>query len=30
VEAPTEGAKFDNGTLKVRFGTPEHAKETTS
>jgi arsenite-transporting ATPase len=23
VDAPTEGAKFENGTLKVRFGNPE-------
>jgi arsenite/tail-anchored protein-transporting ATPase len=23
VDAPTQGAKFENGTLKVRFGTPE-------
>ena len=23
VDAPTEGARFENGTLKVRFGTPE-------
>jgi arsenite-transporting ATPase len=22
VDAPTEGARFDNGTLKIRFGTP--------
>ena len=22
VDAPTEGARFDDGTLKIRFGTP--------
>ena len=22
VDAPTEGARFDEGTLKIRFGTP--------
>ena len=30
VDAPTEGAKFDNGTLKIRFGTPDRAKETVN
>jgi arsenite-transporting ATPase len=29
VDAPTEGASFDEGTLNVRFGTPAHAKEKT-
>jgi arsenite-transporting ATPase len=27
VDAPTQGAKFEDGTLKVRFGAPDHAKE---
>lgn len=27
VDAPTEGASFDEGTLNVRFGNPAHAKE---
>ncbi|HVM24853.1 MAG TPA: TRC40/GET3/ArsA family transport-energizing ATPase [Candidatus Limnocylindrales bacterium] len=25
VDAPTEGARFDEGTLKIRFGMPAHA-----
>jgi arsenite-transporting ATPase len=29
VDAPTEGARFDDGTLKIRFGTPEREKETS-
>ena len=28
VDAPTEGAKFENGTLKVRFGTPDREGAT--
>lgn len=28
VDAPTEGAKFEDGTLKVRFGIPATLKET--
>jgi arsenite-transporting ATPase len=27
VDAPTEGAKFEDGTLKVRFGAPDPMKE---
>ncbi len=27
VDAPTKGARFDNGTLKIRFGTPARAQE---
>ena len=31
VDAPTEGASFEDGTLKIRFGTPaQAAKETSS
>jgi arsenite-transporting ATPase len=29
VEAPTEGAKFEDGTLKIRFGPTGRAQETT-
>ena len=28
VDAPTEGAKFDEGTLKIQFGMPAHAEPT--
>ena len=26
IDAPTEGARFDDGTLKIRFGTPRQAE----
>jgi arsenite-transporting ATPase len=29
VDAPTDGAKFENGTLRIRFGSPDRSKETT-
>jgi arsenite/tail-anchored protein-transporting ATPase len=29
VDAPTEGARFDDGTLKIRFGTPDTLRSTT-
>jgi arsenite-transporting ATPase len=29
VDAPTEGARFENGSLNIRFGTPVRAEEKT-